>query len=149
MFKYIILLTALFLIYSCSMPNIDNNWYDLDKLPLSLENTTDPIKIFNWTVNNVVYKEYANGFVPAQKTLNRGTGNCANIALLTLALNYSIRQSKGDLILCEQKNLTTGITGLHYTSRIDSVILEPGIIQIYKVIRWEEIPAYIYINQGE
>lgn len=145
--KTLILLLTVFLI-GCSMPQINNQWYELNSIPAQLKNETNPIKIFNWVVNNMDYRSYANGFVPAQETLNRETANCANLTLLILALNYNIRHTKGDLILCLQKNNSTGETGIHYTPRIDGIIIEQGILQIYRVIKWDDIPNYIFENQG-
>ena len=137
--KYLILL--LFLV-SCSMKTINqcDNWYIVS--PPSELQKTDKVTIFNWCVKNISYKSYANGFHPAQQTLDEQTGNCANISLLVLALDNNINGSHGDLILCcHSDNI------LHYTPRIDGEIIEPGITQIFQVIKWNDIPEYIYLRQ--
>ena len=121
------------IILSCSEP-LQDNWYELSSIPSKLKNTDNAIDIFNWVIDNVDYVSYANNFHSAQKTLDEKKGNCANMALLTLALNYEIRNNKGQLVYCKNGN-----DGLHYTVRINGKIIEPGIKEIYNIIDFDNI----------
>ena len=132
-----LIIFIIFLFFSCSEIQISNDWYYLHEIPKQLINEKDKIEIFIWVVDNINYKMYANGFHSAQKTLNEKTGNCANLTLLTLALDYKINKRKGELVYCRKKE------GLHYTSRMCNKIIEPNIIEIYEVISFDDIANYI------
>jgi hypothetical protein len=110
----------------------------LEKIPKNIESR---VKIYNWLINNITYELYANTFRVAQVTLDSKKGNCANKALLELALIKNILNKKGELVYCQKK------AGLHYTVRIDNEILEDGITAIYEVIAFDDIAEYIYYRQ--
>ena len=133
--KNLICILFCIIIFSCSEP-LMSNWYELDQIPNELKDIKDKKEIYSWVVRNVEYEFYANGFKDAQKTLDSMKGNCANISLLTLALNYKIRQNKGQLVYCSKKE------GLHYTVRIDGKIIEPTITEIYNIIEFDDIANY-------
>jgi hypothetical protein len=93
MFLFIIILCVL----SCSN-FYDNNWYQINEIPADLQNIAINEKgICTWVITHIHYKMYVNGFHSAQKTLDEKEGNCANRALLKLALIYKLYGGKGDL----------------------------------------------------
>ncbi len=142
---------TVFTINNCQYQyNQMHEWYHLhdSKIPAEIKNIPDKDdagdSIMNWLCDkyNFTYECYANGFNPAEETLRTRRGNCANISLLALALNYSItnRKSKGDLVYCRNAG------GLHYTARMNKKI-EDDIIEIYEVIPFDKIGDFIYCRQ--
>lgn len=141
----VVFLVLLFL--GCSMP-INNNWYDLKEVPIELRNGyINENDICIYVLKEVEYQLYANGFRPAEITLARKTGNCANITLLTIALIYKIKNVKCQLVYCYADN-KIGKKGLHYASMINGRILDNIVIkEIYEVIEFDDIAEYIYYRQ--
>lgn len=126
---------------NCSMVEVDNDWYNLNRVPKELTSTSSNTEIFNWVIDNIDYKMYANGFHSAQQTLNEKIGNCANMSLLALALVYNLKGIEGELVYCNRPE------GLHYTVRINHKIIEPGITEIYDIISFDDIAEFIYYRQ--
>lgn len=148
--KKLLLLGTTILTMNCSFDYSQmQNWYYLEKsnIPVEIEhieNKNDAGNdIVHWVVDNISYKNYANGFKPAEETLRIREGNCANMALLELALNYEITdgKSKGDLVYCWHGG------GLHYAARMNGKIEETDITQIYEEVPFDKIGDYIYYRQ--
>jgi len=137
----ILLVMAIFIIGCDSMPSIDGDWHKLDDSPNNLNNSNNGLDIVSWVIDNIEYECYANGFNTARETYKKRSGNCANMALLEIALWYKITGKKGSLIYCLHKN------GLHYCAKIDGKIWETNIEEIYDVIEFDNIAEFIYYRQ--
>lgn len=145
--KFGLFIIIIICLSSCTMQEYLIDWYSISDVPKSLEDeivNSDNIEltIHNWSVDNIEYKFYANGFVPAQETLDKKNGNCANKTLLVIALNYKITGEKAILVYCRKSE------GLHYTTKFKNKgIIEPGILEVYEEIKFEDISQYIYWRQ--
>lgn len=157
--KYLILVVIVWL-SGCAMQTIDNNWYDLNEIPQDLNNLSNKLEsvsgkikndcifyaVYSWVYYNINYKLYANGFKPAQKTMNEKEGNCANQALLVLSLTYLLTKEKGSLVYCYKK--LGKVEGLHYIAKFNDKYAEGfDSIIIYEEIKFDKISEFIYYRQ--
>ena len=139
--KIFILVVITIILINCSMPSIDNNWYNLNEIPNQIINEKSGGAIVSWVINNIDYELYANGFNLAQETLDTGKGNCANMSLLEIALWYKLTGEKGNLIYCSNSK------GLHYCAQLSDKIWESDIKEIYDIIKFDDIAEFIYYRQ--
>jgi hypothetical protein len=98
-----------------------------------------------WIENNIEYSLYANRFQSAQKTLDERKANCANIALVKLALMYKLTGIKGKLYYgwLDSDMDVDKIGGWHYETSFYNM---KG-FKLYESIEFDNIPEYIYYRQ--
>ncbi|HEY0089946.1 MAG TPA: hypothetical protein VGB37_13940 [Candidatus Lokiarchaeia archaeon] len=147
--KNLILLGVIAVLLNCSMIEPDYKWYDC-RIPTELKKL-DPVLINErgvafWVDDEVKYKLYANGFHSAQQTLNEMQGNCANKALVKIALWYQLTGQKGQLVYCWYTN--GKVSGFHYAAKINGYIAEKEYITaVYEIISFDNIAEFIYYRQ--
>lgn len=90
----------LLLLFSCAFPYCEN-WYNID---LKKE-FKDEKEIYNWVIKNIKYKKDDYDFwqLP-QESLNLGTGDCEDRALLMMAIYFKVFGKKSEFWLVDTEN---------------------------------------------